>query len=245
MTLTGRESRRSVVARIATPLALLVALSAFPARAEENAGWSLPVALDLKKVADGRWSEYRTDSDDGSPVVERFALVGHRAGWVAVELSLDGAALGASGAVVVRRETAGDLIDAGGAMALQVGDRPPMAIVPGHPLAPRLAFEKVPPGSFVGRETITVAAGTFHTRHHRWHLAAGAVVDAWISPDAAPLGIVRLTTTPIATTDAVTANRLELVATGRGAASGLRGEPRPFDERELFRLLGAPAEAGP
>ena len=68
----------------------------------------------------------------------------------------------------------------------------------------------------VGRERITVAAGTFDARHITWKDAQGQQVHEWVSKAAGIWGLVRFRTPRF---------RLELIGFGRGARSKIRGVP--------------------
>jgi hypothetical protein len=227
------------------PLGLTVALLVLAApvaraqQADEGAAWSIPLALDLGKVRRGSWSEYALRTPGAQTATERFALTARTGTRVALEISVPGNTLGGLGRIVLQRQGdgAGELTDpARGQLILQVGDRAPLAIAPGTPLGPRVQLETLRAGTFTDHQTITVPAGTFGVRHHRWTIPGGAVVDVWVSAKVEPLGIVRLQTTPLAS-GSLTGSTLELVRAGQGATSQVRGHVRPFDPEALAQLL--------
>jgi hypothetical protein len=200
---------------------------------------ALPLAAGLLEARAGSFAEYRFTAGGMAPVRQRFVRTRATGGRVGLEIALDGDGLGpmgTTGAMIIHLESEGEPSDAGRprTMAIQVPGRPPMLLPAGAPLAPVLRFERLDPGTFVGPARITVPAGTFRTRLHRW-LSNGATVEAWVSRAVQPLGIVRLRVTPGA--GGGRAAVMDLVRTGTGATSSLRGPPRPFDEQALAEML--------
>jgi hypothetical protein len=206
-------------------LAVGVASLARPALGEHAP--AIPLALDLRasKVRVGSWSEYGYRRQAFS-VTQRFALTERQGKRLGLEVSVrgggDGKALAGLDRVILKLETDGDpTAREGRRLVLQAGNRPPLTVTPGAPLAPDVRFEKLRPDSFVGEETIVVPAGTYRTRHHRW-TADGSLVEAWVAPEAQPLGLVRMRTAPVSSGAAV-AWSLELARLGQGAVSEIRG----------------------
>jgi hypothetical protein len=225
-----------------TLLALFVALLPATAFAQGPAPQALPLAVDMQKVPVGTWAEYSMTFGE-MKMKSRWALVARNAQSNTVEMSMDGA--GPSGAkmalkmVLVPDPTAVE--NPVKEMVMQIGDSEPMLAPPNAPVQ---KFEKPDPKTLVGKEEIKVPAGTFKTSHYRQKSPVGTM-DVWLSEDAAPLGLVRVVTTPDAKAagpgaPAVGPATMELVATGKDAKPTITKPAKPFDPAKLMGGAGAP-----
>jgi hypothetical protein len=123
-------------------------------------------------------------------------------------------------------------------MIMQVGDQDPM-LAPDN--MPAQKYSKPDPNTLVGKETIKVAAGSFKTSHYRSKTAQGTV-DVWVSEEAPPTGMVKLTTSATKTgAQAAPGMAMELVAMGKGAKTVITKAPKPFDPQKMMGGAG-PAE---
>src|SRR5688572_19099162 len=83
-------------------LALLAISVALPRAAAGQAGPTLPVALDLRGVAVGSWSEYTVKVAQLPPFKQRFALVARDASTCTLEMSVQGGMMSPRGRVVLK-----------------------------------------------------------------------------------------------------------------------------------------------
>ena len=124
-------------------------------------------------------------------------------------------------------------------IVIQMGDQDPM-LAPDS--MPAQQYSKPDPNTLVGKETITVAAGSFKTAHYRNSTAQGAV-DVWVSEDVLPTGLVKLVTPPMqAGGQQLPGMVMELQASGKGAKPVITKPPKPFDPQMM--MGGAPAGGG-
>ena len=123
-------------------------------------------------------------------------------------------------------------------MIMQVGDQDPM-LAPDN--MPAQKYSKPDPNTLVGKGIIKVGAGSFKTSHYRSKTAQGTV-DVWVSEEAPPTGMVKLTTSSLqAGAQAVPAMAMELTAMGKGAKAMVTKAPKPFDPQKMMGGA-APAE---
>jgi hypothetical protein len=198
---------------------LLVCLTPAAAFAQ-IAGGSTPLALDLKKVPVGAWSEYTMTVAMGSGMTmkSRWSLVARNSGASTLEMTAEGGPVAQMGGkMIMRMVLAPDPIKADKPvteLVMQMGDKDPMQLPLNMPGMPAQKFQKPDPKKLVGKEQIKVAGGTFKTSHYR-DVTDSATVDSWVSDQAPPLGMVKVSTTP------------------KPGATGPRGEPLPPVTMEL------------
>jgi hypothetical protein len=230
-----------------TLLALFVALLPTAAFAQGPAPQALPIAIDMQKVPVGTWAEYSMTFGE-MKLKSRWALVARDAKSNTLEMSMDGAGPGgakmALKMVLVPDPTASE--NPVKEMIMQVGDADPMLAPPNAPVQ---KFQKPDPKTLVGKEDIKVPAGTFKTSHYRQKAPVGTI-DVWLSEEAAPLGLVRVVTTPDAKAagpDAppVGPATMELVAAGKDAKPTITKPAKPFDPAKFMGGGGAPSSDKP
>jgi hypothetical protein len=197
-------------------LAALALLGAAPLAAQANAcaskGPKLPAA--------GGWAEYKTDS--GSM---RMAYLGKDSLGERLELTMERPARGnrPAGAMVLQVAVPGFPYEMAEAkeVVMQMGDNPPMKMSEQMlgmmrsrmPSAPTISNDMCSRMTEVGKERITVAAGTFETTHWR-DTQRGS--DVWVS-QSVPFGMVK----------AIAEGRtVELTGSGTGAKTKLTGTPQ-------------------
>lgn len=207
-------------------LALLLAASPTIIQAQEVCGGY------LKAPPIGDWAEYQISKDGESELLLRFALVGseRRSGqdmkWFEMTITPDGEDQPTIMKLLVPDYPFGPegleeiIMKAGDSPALKMGG-PMLATV-------RSSMDENPGLSMVeqckamqdaGEESVTVAAGTFQTRHYR---DADSGADAWLSEDV-PFGMVRSTDGEYTS---------ELAAHGEGATTAITETPQdPFGSR--------------
>jgi hypothetical protein len=202
-------------------------------------GNSTPLALDLKKVPVGSWAEYTMTigMGGGMTMKSRWALVGRNSAGNTLEMSMEGGPMAMMGGKMIAKMVL--VADPVGAakpvkqMVMQMGDRDPMEMPLDMPGMPAQKFQKPDPKKLVGKEDIKVPAGTFKASHYRDKTDNGTV-DSWVSEDVAPLGMIKVTTSP--KPGAVGPNgqpmpavTMELVARGKDAKPVITKPPKPFD----------------
>jgi hypothetical protein len=87
-----------------------------------------------------------------------------------------------------------------------------------------------------------VGAGYFKTSHYREKNTMGTV-DVWVNETVAPLGLVKVITSPEMDKKAPAAMQIpaaimELAATGTGAKATITKKPKPFDAKKMNGLVG-------
>ncbi len=221
-----------------------------------GAGESMPLVGDLKKAPVGSWAAYTmTVAMDGKPMTmnARWALVGRDAASNVLEMQMQGGMMAAMGGkitvklVVALDPTVGDKPVK--QMVMQMGDRDPMEMPTNIPQIPTQKFHKPDPKNLVGKETIKVAAGTFKTSHYRTITENGAV-DAWVSEEAAPLGVVKVVSTPKPGAPGpggrpMPAVTMELVGRGKDAKPSITKPAKPFDPAALMGAMGGGGHGQP
>jgi hypothetical protein len=217
-------------------LALVVpALPAFSQMGEAPT----PLALDLKKVAIGSWSEYSMTIGNGAgmTVKSRWALVARDAKSNTIEMSAEGPPLeSAGGKTLVKMVLVSDPVKSEHPvkqMVLKLGDRDPMEMPLDMPGMPAQRFEKPDAKKLVGKESLKVAGGTFKASHYR-DVNNGVTIDFWTSEEVAPLGLVKLTTSPKPGAQApggqpIPPVSLVLVGRGKDAKPAITKPAKPFD----------------
>jgi hypothetical protein len=225
-------------------LALALLAGAFPAartfaQTGAAAAAPTPLACDFKRVAVGAWAEYTTTVGGPEPVAlqTRWAFLGRDARGNTLELTLAGTAAIArlGGKVVTRMLLVPDPIGASKPfrqLVMQMGDGEPVEVPLELPGLPGQKFQNPDPKKLVGKETIKVAAGTFATSHYR-EIWEECTVDAWLSEQVPPLGVIR---TVITAAPGILGPggkpmppvTMELRAHGQGAKAAITRAPRPL-----------------
>jgi hypothetical protein len=216
---------------------LAIALLCVPAVAVAQGppGPPLPTGMDMRKAHVGDWSEYTITVTGMPPLKQRFALVARDAATNTVEMISEGGSMGRGGKVAVKAVLAADpgKRDRIKQLVMQLGDNDPMELR--QEGAQKDQFAPLDPRKLVGSERLTVAAGTFATKHYRDKKASGDTVDTWVSDEAPPFGLIKLqgsvTQAPGAPSYPVT---MELSGKGKGAKATVTKPPRPFDPAVLM-----------
>jgi hypothetical protein len=214
-------------------------------------GSSTPLALDLKKVPVGSWAEYSMSigKGEGMTVKSRWALVARDANSNTMEMSAEGQPLArVGGKMVVKTVLVPDPVGSDKPvkqMVVKVGAHDPMEMPLDMPGMPPQRFEKPDPKKLVGKEQVKVPAGTFKASHYRTVNDSGTV-DAWVNDDVAPLGMVKVVTTPKPGSmgpggQPLSTVTMELVARGKDAKATITKSGKPFDPS----VFGGPPAGGP
>ncbi|MES1206098.1 MAG: hypothetical protein ABUS79_09195 [Pseudomonadota bacterium] len=217
------------------------------AQAEAALGGSmpLPLAVDLKKVPTGSWSEYRVDNGQNTMTIH-MALVARSAGAVEVETQIKGGPVAALGRTTIRMSLpskgTGEIKPR--EQVMQIGDNPPMSL-PTEVAGPRAqSFRRLDPKERIGVESVTVPGGTFpRADHYRQKGTRDEVVDFWISTKVLPFGLVKVTSTALG--GGATPVLMELTGNGGGAKPAITKRPQAFDPAVIMKqaqpALGADA----
>lgn len=219
------------------PRVMVLLLAVVPAGARGQASPdAVRLGCDLKNAPVGSWADYtiRTGADT---VTARWAFLGRDAKGNTLELTMTGGPPPQKqlGPILTRFVLVPEPVGVSRPikqMVMQIGDRAPMELNPDQPGLPGMKFQNPDPKTLVGRETITVPAGTFQTRHfrERW---AESTVDSWLSDEVPPLGLVRTTITPTPGTPGPGGKPMppvtqELTARGQGARPTLTRAAAPY-----------------
>jgi hypothetical protein len=228
-------------------VSLALAVPAATASGQGLGGEATPLALDLKKVPVGAWSEYTMSLGAGQQAMtikSRWALVARDANSNTLETTIEGGPMAAAGKMVMKMVLVPDPVKSDRPvkqMVMKLGDRDPMEMPLDMPGMPAQRFEKPDPKKMVGKEQLKVAGGTFKVGHYR-----DVTIDAWISEQITPLGLVKLTTTPKPGATGqngqpVLPMRMELVGRGNDAKPTITKGAKPFDPA-AFGAPRAPAK---
>jgi hypothetical protein len=225
----------------ARSLILTLALAVpIPALGQGLGSDATPLALDLKKVPVGSWAEYTLtigSGGEGMTVKSRWALVARDASSNTLETMIEGGPMAAAGGkTVMKLVLVPDPVKSDKPvkqMVMKMGDRDAMEMPLDMPGMPAQKFQKPDPKKLVGKEQLKVPAGTFKASHYR-DVTHGVTIDAWISEEIAPLGLVKLTTTPGAGAagpqgQAIPPMNMQLTARGKDAKPTLTKPAKPFD----------------
>jgi hypothetical protein len=175
------------------PLLSLLAWNA-PAAAQQSTRGHLPVSLDLRKVPVGSLAEYRiTLVGIKTPFTERLGLVARTASTVDLECEAPENEVPRGRKTVRTRLSISDTAIKGVEVATQWKDNDPRS----RPLDPdekaKTPYRRLDPKTRIGVESVTVPAGTFaKAEHYRVRLQGEETMDFWTSPDAPPLGLVKV-----------------------------------------------------
>jgi hypothetical protein len=226
-----------------TLLALTIgaALAPSSASAQMSPQPPMPMVVDLKKVEIGSWTSYSMTVGQMT-MTAKLALVARDASSATMETSMEGGMMAMMGGkMTVKMVMDPDPTTAAKPvkqMILQVGDKDPM-LAPDTMQAQR--YSKPDPKTLVGQETIKVPAGSFKTSHYRNKTEQGTV-DVWVSEEAPPTGMVKMTTSAMqASAQPIPPMAMELSAMGKGAKSTITKAPKPFDPQ---LMMGGAAPAG-
>jgi hypothetical protein len=208
------------------------------ARAQMGSSSATPMALDFKKVAVGSWAEYNMAAGPAGNMKMRWALVARDAKGPTMEMSMEGGAMAMMGGkVVMRAALANELGTPPRQIVVQMGANDPMEMSPDMPGMPKQRFEKPDPKKLVGKESVTVPAGTFKAGHYR-DVTPQATQDYWLSEDVPPLGLVKIVITPKPGTPGPGGQpqppvSMELTAKGKGAKPEITKPAKPFDPSKM------------
>jgi len=193
-----------------------------PAAAQRSArpghGGPLPVSLDLRKVPLGSWAEYRTTYVGmDTPITERYGLVGRTGATVDIETESPEVNQTPMGRMVLRHrlsisEKEIKVVEA----ATQFKDNDPKLHRLDRDPEAGPPFGWPDPKKRIGVESVTVQAGTFpRAEHYHVQLQDKETVDYWTSPNAPPLGLVKVVMK--GGVGLVTGTTIELLKVGTGA----------------------------
>jgi hypothetical protein len=213
-----------------------------------------PMALDLKKVAVGSWSEYSMSLGAPSATTtmsmkSRWALVAKDANSNTIEMTAEGKPLErVGGRMVVKTVLVPDPTSSEKPikqMIMKMGEADAMEMPLDMPGMPPQRFQKPDPKKLVGKESLKTPAGTFKASHYR-DTTESATVDSWVSDQAPPLGMVKVVTTPKPGVagpggQPMFPMTMELVAKGKDAKSIITKPAKPFDPS----VFGGPGPGGP
>jgi hypothetical protein len=220
-------------------LPLCVALAPAVASAQQpGAGPPMPIGLDLAKVPVGSWADYNMSVGQLAKMKMRMALVSKGATGSIMETTVEGEMLAPLGGKMVMQVTMGPGVEKDGnakKLVMQVGTSDPMEM----PLDMTGAkqFTKPNPKTLLKSETITVAAGTFKTKHYRDKSAKGEKVDFWISEDVPPLGLVKIEAEQKGNPQIKGSVTLELAAKGADAKALITKPAKPFDQATFMQQM--------
>lgn len=232
---------------LALALALIIVPLAIPRAAhaqQPGQGPPLPLAIDLKKVAIGSWAEYGMNVGQTAPMKMRMALVGRSGASNTFEMSVEGGMLAMAGRIVTQTVVDVDPTKESSVkkIIMQIADNDPMDM----PLDGGLKrqFVKPDPKSLVKSETIKVAAGSFKTKHYRDKTPQGDPFDFWVSPDAPPLGLVKVEIAQGPTPAGKGPIRFELTGLGKNAKVTITKPAKPMDQATLVKEIMGGAGLG-
>lgn len=199
-----------------------------------GAATPLPLALDLKKVPVGSWSEYRI-ADGQNTMQVRMALVAQVGKSAQIETEIKGGPVAALGRTTMRMSVPTD--GAGEVkpteQVIQLGENPPMFIPAEMTGGRSQTFKKLDPKKRVGVDSITVAAGPFpKAEHYQDKGANGETIDFWISKTVMPFGLIKVASAGPPGGKPV---QMELTAQGSGAKPAITKTPQPFDATAIMK----------
>lgn len=204
----------------------------------------MPLVVDLRKVEVGSWAEYAMGMGSMT-LTSRWALVARNAKSNTLEMSTKGGPVAKP--VVLRMVLPADPTSETTPpkpLVIQFGNDDPMYAPSDTPVQ---KFQHPDPKALVGKEEIKVPAGTFQTSHYREKNAMGTV-DVWVNDTVAPLGLVKVLTTPDVDKNApsamqIPAATMELSGVGKGAKAVITKKPKPFDAKKMGGLVGGDGPA--
>jgi len=219
-----------VAVSFSVPLLSLLAGNA-PAAAQRSArpghGGPLPASLDLRKVPLGSWAEYRTTYVGmDTPITERYGLVGRTGANVDIETESPEMNQTPMGRMVLRQrlsisDTEIKVVEA----ATQFKDNDPKLHRLDRDPEAGPPFGRPDPKKRIGVEGVTVPAGAFpKAEHYHLQLQGKETVDYWTSPDAPPLGLIKVVIK--GGVGLVTGSTMELLKLGTGAKAVIVKTPK-------------------
>jgi len=201
-------------------------------------GPPMPIALDLAKVPVGSWADYTMTVGQLAKMKMRMALVGKSPAGTILESTVDGELLAPLGGKMVMQVTLPSGAEKEGTakkLVMQVGAGDPMDMP--LEMTGGKQFTKPNPKTLLKSETITVAAGTFKTKHYRDKSAKGEKVDFWISEDVPPLGLVKIEAEQKSNPQIKGPITLELAAKGADAKTTITKPAKPFDQAAFMQQM--------
>jgi hypothetical protein len=220
-------------------LPLCVAFAPIAASAQQpGAGPPMPIALDLAKVPVGSWADYTMTVGQLAKMKMRMALVGKSPAGNIIETTVDGEMLAQLGGKMVMQVTLAPGAEKDGTakkLVMQVGSGDPMEMP--IEMTGGKQFTKPNPKTLLKAETITVAAGTFKTKHYRDKSSKGEKVDFWISEDVPPFGLVKIEAEQKGNPQIKGPVVLELAAKGADAKALVTKPAKPFDQAAFMQQM--------
>jgi hypothetical protein len=195
--------------------------------ARPGQGGPLPVSLDLRKVPVGSWAEYKTTYVGmNTPVTTRYGLVARTGATVDIESESPEMNQTPLGRMILRdRLSISDTEIKQVEAATQFkNNEPTLKRLDADPEAGP-PFGRPDPKKRVGVESVTVPAGVFpKAEHYHVQLQGKETVDYWTSPDAPPLGLIKVVIK--GGVGLVTGSTLQLLKVGTGATAVIVKKPR-------------------
>ncbi len=227
---------------------LCVAFAPTVASAQQpGAGPPMPIAMDLAKVPVGSWADYTMTVGQLAKMKMRMALVGKSPAGTIIETTVDGEMLAALGGKMVMQVTLAPGAEKDGTakkLVMQIGAGDPMEMP--IEMTGGKQFTKPNPKTLLKSETITVAGGTFKTKHYRDKSSKGEKVDFWISEDVPPFGLVKIEAEQKGNPQIKGPVTLELAAKGADAKALVTKPAKPFDQAAFIQQMqGGKAGGGP
>lgn len=187
-----------------------------PAEAPPASRRPVPVAMDLGRVAVGRWAEYQVTSAADPTATMRVALVAGPVPGRTLEVITEGVSL--AGRKVIQTVLPARLSTAvrHAKTIVQIGAEAPIELTAAAAGMP-IVILKMDAKRLVGSEKVTTGGGAFLTKHYRDTSADGDVLDVWVNDGVPPLGVVRVIGEQRGGQGASSWFEYELTATGRNA----------------------------
>lgn len=237
-----RFARRTATALAVATLGVSLGLPVANAQGPMGGGPGMPLGIDLAKAPLGSWAEYRMEMPGAAAALkQRLALVGRDPNGHVVEMRIEGGPIPGGGPVTVKIVVDPDngKSDRVRKVIMQMGDQDPMEM-PVNPQMQQGQFTPVDPKKLVGTETIKVPAGEIKAKHYRDQRPGAPPMDAWISEDVPPFGLVKVET--IGQGPGVPPGSkvsMVLIAKGTGAKPSITKPAKPFDQMALMRAFQA------
>jgi hypothetical protein len=226
-----------LLASLLVPLCIAFAPAVASAQ-QPGAGPPMPIALDLAKVPVGSWADYTMTVGQLAKMKMRMALVAKTPAGTIVETTVDGEMLAQLGGKMVMQVTLAPGAEKEGnakKLVMQVGAGDPMEMP--LEMTGGKQFTKPNPKTLLKTETITVAAGTFKTKHYRDKSAKGEKVDFWISEDVPPFGLVKIEAEQKGNPQIKGPVIMELAAKGADAKAQVTKPAKPFDQAAFMQQM--------
>lgn len=229
--------------RLCGPLLAIALLGlAAPARAQSPMGGAappMPILTDLHKVPLGSWAEYKLTIGNMEPMKQRISLVSRDADTDVLELAMEGGMVAKGAKMILQVTLEADPAKEGPPrkVVMQLSNNDPMEM----PVPPNAGaqFMKVSPKKLGAPETVTVAGGKFRARPTKTETDQ-ATVQAWLSPDVAPLGLVKMISNlKNGPTGGPMQIQMELVKSGKGDKPVITKAAGPFNQRALIQQMTA------